>query len=202
MLAAAPLGQPLRDSHKGSTRLAAFALASVALHALTLFTYGPGGAPRSGYADTHSPVIHASLVRSPEALNAPDASVATESRNESATDTAPPTSQTARIGSPGDIDIPVPEKWLMAHEVDTRAEPLTGVTIDYPAGIFAEGRVRVLLFIDERGVVRKSHVEAAVPAGVFDKAALDAWSSVRFSPATKAGIAVKSQKLVELHFTP
>jgi TonB family protein len=62
--------------------------------------------------------------------------------------------------------------------------------------------VRLLLHIDERGVVRKAHVEESLPEGMFDDAALSAWTDVRFSPALKDGLAVKSRKLLEISFSP
>jgi protein TonB len=100
---------------------------------------------------------------------------------------------------------PVPERWLSADELSVRAEPLTDVQIQYPAdlaqrGVF--GRVRLVLHIDERGVVRKTQVEESHPEGLFDDAALSAWASVRFSPALKDGLAVKSRKLLEVSFLP
>ena len=64
------------------------------------------------------------------------------------------------------------------------------------------GRVTLLLHIDERGIVRKAQVEESLPEGVFDSAALSAWADVRFSPAMKDGLAVKSRKLLEISFLP
>jgi protein TonB len=62
--------------------------------------------------------------------------------------------------------------------------------------------VRLLLFIDERGVVTRMQIDEAEPARLFDAAAMRAWTDVKFSPAQKNGVAVKSQKLLELSFRP
>ena len=62
--------------------------------------------------------------------------------------------------------------------------------------------MRILLFIDERGIVRKSQIAAGASEALFDEAAIKAWKNVRFSPAEKNGVAVKSQKLLEMEFLP
>jgi TonB family protein len=85
-----------------------------------------------------------------------------------------------------------------------RAEPLTAVNVAYPEQLAApiRGRVRIALFIDERGWVRKAQVLASEPEQVFDAAAIQAWRDVRFSPALKADLPVKSEKLLEIDFMP
>jgi protein TonB len=111
----------------------------------------------------------------------------------------------AREGVPGGPDVPFPDKWFTAAEVDVRAEPLGQVDLEYPdelAGTGIRGRVYVLLYIDERGIVRNLRVTEADPPKLFDAAALRAWKDVRFSPAKKAGASVKSRKLLELAFAP
>ena len=60
--------------------------------------------------------------------------------------------------------------------------------------------LRVL--ISERGVVDNVAVVRAEPRGVFDQAAIDAFSKARFSPGLAAGMPVKSQITVEVQFMP
>jgi TonB family protein len=102
------------------------------------------------------------------------------------------------------IALPLPDTWHNAGELDVRAEPLTSVHIPYPPDIAggAAGRVRLRLFIDERGYVVKTEIAASQPRGLFDQIAIHAWQDVRFSPARKDGATVKSQKLLELDFVP
>jgi TonB family protein len=62
--------------------------------------------------------------------------------------------------------------------------------------------VRLALFIDETGLVRKLRVVASMPENMFDSAAVRAWQDVRFSPAMKDGGPVKSRKVLDVEFTP
>ena len=101
--------------------------------------------------------------------------------------------------------LPLPDVWFAAEELSVRAEPLTDVQIHYPPvleGSGMAGWTRVLLHIDERGLVRKAHIEASSPDASFGEAALSAWKEVRFSPALKDGMAVKSRKVLEISFLP
>jgi len=54
------------------------------------------------------------------------------------------------------------------------------------------------LFINELGTVDEVMVVRAEPSGVFEKSAIAAFGSARFSPGMLAGAAVKSQLLVEV----
>jgi TonB family protein len=105
---------------------------------------------------------------------------------------------------PASVAYPVPDKWHTAEEVDVRAEPLTPVNLVYPeqSATRIRGRVRIALFIDERGWVRKAQVLASEPKRFFDDAAIRAWQDVRFSPALKGDVPVKSEKVLEMDFTP
>ena len=194
-------------------RLSAFVAASFALHVLTLVSVPPSGvtgAPHRGLAQPEP--LHATLDTRRVLESSPGSG---ESAGESVTPAAPeqPAAEPAqpeaeadtRAGVAGGADVPFPDKWYSATEVDVRAEPIGQVNLEYPdelAGTGIPGRVHLLLFIDERGVVRKMQVTQAEPARLFDKAAMRAWTDVQFSPATKGGIAVKSQKLLELAFNP
>lgn len=100
--------------------------------------------------------------------------------------------------------LPSPDKWYKRSELDVLAEPLRVVKLDYPEAVKSRrsARVQVRLFIDERGVVRKTAIEVEGPERAFDDAAVQAWQGVHFSPAMKNGAAVKSQKVIELDFLP
>jgi TonB family protein len=101
--------------------------------------------------------------------------------------------------------LPLPDVWFAAEELSVRAEPLTDVQIHYPSALEGSGMAgsaRVLLHIDERGLVRKAQIEASSPHASFGEAALSAWKEVRFSPALKDGTAVKSRKVLEISFLP
>jgi len=111
----------------------------------------------------------------------------------------------SNASSAGAIEVPAAIKWFTAEELDVRAEPLLLREFEYPQGLRGTkifGKVRLRLFIDEHGFLRKLEIVASEPPGVFDTAAEAAWSSVRFSPARKDGAPVKSQKLIEIAFAP
>lgn len=203
------------------SRLTVFTAASIALHALTLVAYGPAGVMSALYSGpAANSVLHATLMPVEKGLLAQSIEPAARPAVPEHDQTPPPGDETResassspdvlataspRAGTPGGLDLPFPEKWFTAEELDVRAEPLTAVQLVYPPelnGSGAAGRVRVLLFVDERGVVRKSHITAAEPEGLFDDAALKTWDTVRFAPAMKDGVAVKSQKLLEVDFQP
>ncbi|MDB5865137.1 MAG: hypothetical protein JWO70_2943 [Betaproteobacteria bacterium] len=201
----------LRAVPPGARRLFGFVAASLALHAGTLISFPPAGLtsaldrgavqPQPLYA-TLAPAARTAVAASES--SDPQANPAREqiaNAGRPATDS----SAEARMGISGGADLPFPDKWYTASELEVRAEPLSEVRLSYPEeleGSGIPGRARVLLFIDERGVVRKTHLVESEPARLFDNAALRAWGDVRFSPAKKRGVAVKSQKLIELDFKP
>ena len=182
------------------------------VHAATLVTFAPDGLPSAPYRGAAEPhVLHARLAEPAElsgaqgTADARDQGASPPGAGESRE--SPPAQAKAdpRSGVPGGADLPLPDKWYTATELDVRAEPLSEVPLDYPEeleGSGIPGRVQLALFIDERGVVRRMHIVEAEPARLFDKAAMRAWVDVRFSPARKGGVAVKSRKLLELTFRP
>jgi TonB family protein len=184
-------------------RLLYFAAASAALHALTLaihVSYGPG---RVSSAPP--------LVRTLQARLVPpsNGAIAESEQPQPAVDPnallqpqrpEPPAQQG---GNPDAPRLPTPDRWYTASELDVRAEPLTPVEFAYPPKLERLiARVEIALFIDERGEVRKAEVLSAEPEKLFDEAALNGWRNVRFSPAMRHGVAVKSQKLVQVDFQP
>lgn len=62
------------------------------------------------------------------------------------------------------------------------------------------GRVRVLVMIDEAGVVREVSVVEAEPASYFEDEASRALMAARFTPAYRNGRPVRSRMQVELNY--
>lgn len=101
--------------------------------------------------------------------------------------------------------LPAPEIFYRGSEVDQRAVATNTPDIEYPERAFAagtSGTVRLRLVIDHRGVLREASVLEALPAGVFEEAALKAARSLKFRPALRNGVAVGSIKLIEVPFDP
>jgi protein TonB len=195
----------------GTRRLVLFVAVSVALHAVTILGVGPfrvaGFTPGAGFAGFE---LHATLVPAPAAQpesagaleEAPQRDAAPAEDKQSP---APERKASVQPAPESGLALPSPEKWFTAREVDERAEPLTSIALRYPEelrGKLVAGKVRLRLFIDERGVVRKMQVAASDPSGMFDEAAKRAWADVRFRPALKGGAPVKSQKVIELTYVP
>lgn len=98
------------------------------------------------------------------------------------------------------------DRYYASNEVDVRAEPI-GETplLVYPRPAYQQriaGKVVVSILISQLGNVDDVAVVKAEPAGVFEEAALSAARELKFSPALRAGRAVKSKKLVEVKFDP
>ena len=197
---------------RGQQRLGVFVAASIFLHALTFGSYAPGsGGYQSARDLAHQAVLETRLVHEPaptQTGGTSGSSPADESRQ--ALDQAPAPAAAVSGFATGDahgtVPMPTPERWYEAAEVDRRAQPLSPVELAYPAELAgmsaAPAKVRLRLFIDERGALRRLEVEASGPRPEFDEAAIRAWEAVRFSPAMKDGATVKSQKLLEVAFAP
>ena len=185
-------------------RLGAFIGASFALHLATLVSVPPSGVASAPYGGPTA--LHARLDTSTApAANAEEPPAQDPAAQPQAEPPVVEAKADPRAGVPGGVDLPFPDKWYTATEVDVRAEPIGEVRLEYPMdldGTGIPGRVRLLLFIDERGVVTRMQITEAEPARLFDAAAMQAWTDVKFSPAQKNGVAVKSQKLLELSFRP
>jgi TonB family protein len=189
-------------------RLCVFIAASISLHALML-AYTPGGSGGGGAAreERAASALHAVLAPAP--LHDPGQDErATAAHDAAATQAAaavaqPVASQAARSGE--GVDLPLPDKWYTASELGVLAEPLAPVKLAYPEE-FADSTivatVRIRLFVDERGTVQKIQLVEPGPYPAFDGAAIRQWEAVRFKPGLKDGIAVKSQKLLELEYLP
>lgn len=196
-------------------RLGGFIAISIALHLMMAAGAGRLDVSARRFGDVPArPDLHATLAPRDHAQVEPGASRVDPGATETAKESAPepaPTESAPRPGAAGapveeaGLALPAAEKWFTAGELDVRAEPLTSVELRYPENLRNQpviGKVRLRLFIDERGVVRKMQIAASEPDGLFDDAAKQTWEDVRFSPALKNGAPVKSQKLLELLYQP
>ena len=90
-----------------------------------------------------------------------------------------------------------------AKQLDVYPQPLAQIHLHYPETAVAErvnGRVLMLLLIDEYGVVNEASVVESEPPGYFEAAARSAFRAARFSPGMKDGRAVKSRVLVQVRY--
>jgi TonB family protein len=181
-------------------RLGSFIALSAALHLLMALGTGPFDLSARGAGNGQDRTeLHATLAPAPSSA-APGA--AADDVSKPASRDAPAPQPAAEAGS--GLSLPAVEPWYTASEVDVRAEPVTRLNLRYPENARAElaiSTVRLRLFIDERGVVRKIQIAARGPSAVFDETARRAWEEVRFTPALRNGAPVKSQKLIELTYT-
>jgi protein TonB len=90
-----------------------------------------------------------------------------------------------------------------AKQLDVYPQPLGQIRLDYPesaASAKVDGRLLILLLIDEFGVVNDASVVESQPEGYFEDAALTVFRAARFSPAQKQGRAVKSRVLLQVKY--
>jgi TonB family protein len=183
---------PAGISKQTARRLMLAIAGSIGIHALAVGMYGPAGA--AAPAIQSQPAIHASLA--PSQLQPSEEAPADTSKSGGAS--------AGDGGTQTGSGLPSPDRWFKRSELDTVATPVTAVKLDYPEATKSSSpaRIEVRLFIDERGIVRKTAIESPGPERAFDDAAMRAWHHVRFSPATKDGSAVKSQQVIEVAFQP
>jgi len=87
--------------------------------------------------------------------------------------------------------------------VDMHPVALSPIKPVYPekgAELGVDGKVVLLLLIDETGVVKEVSVVEADPEGIFEESALAAFREARFAPAQKNGRAVKSRVLIRVTY--
>lgn len=103
------------------------------------------------------------------------------------------------------LEIPLLEDptWYPAKQVDVHPSALNLIKPAYPekgVELGVDGKVVLLLLIDETGVVKEASVVEADPEGVFEESALAAFREARFAPAQKNGRAVKSRVLIRVSY--
>lgn len=147
----------------------------------------------------------------------PSEPVAVPSKAQSATDAARadansekaephPSSRSMPAAEPADPSqralSPAPE-YALGIRLDPGPRPLDDIDPDYPDPVnLRTGSVVLRILISETGHVDDVSVVRAEPPGVFDQAAVDAFSRARFSPGMAGGTPVKSQIRVEVQFMP
>ncbi len=134
-----------------------------------------------------------------DASPAPAATKAEPQRESSQAATEP-----ASAPVPG-IEIPLSRDptYYPARQLDVYPQLLAPVKLDYPDRAVAQnldGKLLLLLLIDEYGVVNEASVVEAQPEGYFEAAALLVFRATRFSPAQKQGLPVKSRVLLQVGY--
>lgn len=85
-------------------------------------------------------------------------------------------------------------------ELSERPAPLERIEPRFPEGAPETGRLKLRLYINERGLVDAVDITEAEPAGVFEEAAAEAFRAARFRPGYKDATPVKSQIALEVRF--
>jgi periplasmic protein TonB len=97
---------------------------------------------------------------------------------------------------------PAPE-YRPRSALETSPKLINEITPVYPDNDeLQEGSVVLRLLIDEKGKVDDVAVVRSTPAILFDRSAVNAFQQAQFLPGKYLGIAVKSQLLIEVKFTP
>jgi len=115
-----------------------------------------------------------------------------------------PAATTATNAAAGvDAPLAAAPDYAFGVRLDPGPRPLSDIEPDYPdMAHLREGVVVLRLLISEKGAVDNVAVVRAEPRGIFEQAAIDAFSKARFSPGLAAGTPVKSQITVEVQFMP
>lgn len=105
----------------------------------------------------------------------------------------------------GGIELPAVRDpiYYAARQLDVYPLPLTPFKLGYPAAAGnarLDGRLLVLLLIDEFGSVNEASIVEADPSGYFEEAALSVFRAAHFSPAQRQGKPVKSRALLQVKY--
>jgi protein TonB len=90
-----------------------------------------------------------------------------------------------------------------ARALDVYPAPASPLDMPYPArarDARVEGRVELLVSIDEAGTVSEVSVVDAEPAGYFEDVARQTFLGTRFRPGERNGRAVKSRVVIRVSF--
>ncbi|MEI8161707.1 MAG: TonB family protein [Betaproteobacteria bacterium] len=89
------------------------------------------------------------------------------------------------------------------QKMPRRPSLLAPLRVTYPPNVRMQGgRVRVRILLDESGNVEEMLVTHAVPAGVFDHAALSLLRSARYAPGFVGQMPLRSYLFMEVSFGP
>ena len=101
------------------------------------------------------------------------------------------------------VALPAAPDYLLGATLDSGPQPIGDIEPEYPASAnLQEGKVVIRVLISASGQVDNVAVVRAAPPGLFEAAALEAFGKAQFTPARVAGVPVKSQITVEVHFLP
>ena len=101
------------------------------------------------------------------------------------------------------VALPAAPDYLLGATLDPGPVPIGDIEPDYPASAnLQEGKVVIRVLISASGQVDNVAVVRAAPPGLFEASALEAFGRAQFTPARVAGVPVKSQITVEVHFLP
>jgi protein TonB len=119
--------------------------------------------------------------------------------------TEPPGPQKPAASPSSGVELPFirDPTYYTAKQLDVYPQPLTQIQLDYPASAAnakVDGRLSVLLLIDEFGDVNDVSIVEAQPPGYFEEAALAVFRSARFAPAQRQGHAVKSRVTLQVKY--
>ena len=102
-----------------------------------------------------------------------------------------------------DPPLPAAPDYAFGVRLDPGPRPIGAIEPEYPDVVrLREGVVVLRLLISDTGHVDDVGVVRSEPRGVFEQAAVVAFSKARFSPGLAAGTPVKSQITVEVQFMP
>lgn len=150
-------------------------------------------------ADPRPSAAPAAAAPSQPAAATPPARTAPTTAPAPATTTAGPKAEPAeRV-----VALPAAPDYLLGATLDPGPIPIGDIEPEYPASAnLQEGKVVIRLLISDTGKVDNVAVVRASPPGLFEVATLEAFGKAQFMPARAAGVAVKSQITVEVHFLP
>ena len=101
--------------------------------------------------------------------------------------------------------LPLLDYFYTTREVDTAATAVGDALLVYPREALqlgVSGEVKLRLFIDETGALVRSEMVSADPPGIFEDAAGQAVTTMRFLPARIGDRPVRSQRTVLITFDP
>lgn len=197
-------------------RLIAACLLSLLLHLLVLAVpVNPtGGEPgvvsliqaRLELAEDTQAPAEAAPAAGASAPPAPPADPAAERREVAPAEPAAPAKPAPPPPAPGSgVEVPLIRDpvYYPARQLDVYPQPVALIQPKCPEAALARrlnGRVQLLLLIDEFGVVNEASVAEAQPEGVFDDVTVQSFRQARFVPAQKQGRHVKSRVLLRVNY--
>jgi hypothetical protein len=94
------------------------------------------------------------------------------------------------------------EEYLPRNRLSVVPQVLTNVDVQFPTEVsgIVDLRVRITLFVDEKGTVRRVRFDSAAIPSSFAAAVLDTFLKARFKPGEVDGVAARSQIRLQVEF--